>query len=404
MLQVPVLTGARTQTSIHDVPDDLLETILLRVSSPVHLARAGAACKLWRRVIADGRFAARFRSMHAPAVAGYYFNSFRSFRRMPGPSGSIRPSFDPSPSTGIDPRYFSLDFLSDDVIAGTHSAIVLDSRGSLLLIEFEGLRYFRGSFPAALVVCEPLTQRYEKIPRPRDFDGGCTYLRSYLVDGKTGCDDPISMSSFRVLCDMYRGGVAHAAMFTAGGSEDSWSEKAIDHVSPVLDHTRLIKGRAGGCWYFYIQGMTWIVLDGATGEYSSLDLPTTVDWGLNGDYTRMHRFYVAEGRDGKPRIFSFKDNTVKVFARLGGDGEWALERSLLLRYHEHWDTSVWAKGPGFIVVALEVSWVNEHVNLRQLLSVDLETMEVKPAEEDKFRIHHPCTLPCPPTLRACLDG
>ncbi|CAL5006518.1 unnamed protein product [Urochloa decumbens] len=398
-----MVAGARTPTRIHDVPHDLLEAILLRVSSPVCLARAGAACKRWRCVIADDGFAARYLSLHAPAVAGYYFHSFRSCCGKPGPSGSIRPSFDPLPFAGIDPRYFSLDFLSDDVIAGVHSATVLDSRGGLLLIEFQGFRYFRERFPAALVVCEPLTRRYEKIPRPRDFDGGCIYWRSYLIDGETG-GDRISMSSFRVLCELYRGGVAHAAMFTAGGSEDSWREKAIDHVSPVLDHTRLIKGRAGGCWYFYMQGMTWIVLDGATGEYSSLDLPTTVDWGLNGDYTRMRRFYVASGRDGKPRIFSFKDNTVKVFARLGGDGEWALERSLVLRYHEHWEANVWAMGPGFIVVALEVSWINEHVNLRQHLSVDLETMEVQPAGEDKFRILHPCTLPYPPALRACLDG
>jgi hypothetical protein len=58
--------------------------------------------------------------LHAPAAAGYYFNSCRSFwTMMAKPWASIRPSFDTSPSaaaTGVnvDPRHFSLDFLSDD--------------------------------------------------------------------------------------------------------------------------------------------------------------------------------------------------------------------------------------------------------------------------------------------------
>ncbi|RCV30968.1 hypothetical protein SETIT_6G138600v2 [Setaria italica] len=360
------MVDART-TSIHDLPDDLLEAILLRVSSPVCLARAGAACKLWRRVIAGDRFAARFRSMHAPAVAVYYSNSCRSFRSMAKPWTSIRPSFDPSPSTatGIDPRNFSLHFLSDDVIVGLHRATVLDSRGGLVLIEFDGLQHIRQTFPDELVVCEPLTRRKEKIPRPRGLDDGdcmiCIYGRSYLVDAAGEASGfTISMSSFRVLCDM---------------------EKAIDHVSPKVDHTRRILGRAGGSWYFYIKGMTWIVLDGSTGEYSSSDLPTTVDWGLD-DHTRMYGFSVTDGCDGiKPRIIKLLDldNTVKMFARLGGNGdEWALEK---------WHLYLWAQGPGFIIVALEVIW----------------TMELKPAAEEMLNMLYRCTLPCPPALRVCLD-
>ncbi|PUZ51357.1 hypothetical protein GQ55_6G177800 [Panicum hallii var. hallii] len=343
-------------TSIHDVPEDLLEVILLRVSSPVCLALAGAACKLWRRVIAGARFAGLYRSLHAPAAAGYYFNSCRSFwTMMAKPWASIGPSFDTLPSAAAT------------------------GRGGLLLIEFNGLHYIPRTFPDVLVVCEPLTRRYEKIPPPLDFDRrSCTYWRSYLVDGEgeeaAVGGRTIRMSNFRVLCEMYRGGVARAAVFTAGsgGAGSSWSERAIGHVVPKLDPTRRILGHAGGSWYyFYIKGMTmWI----------------------------KYNLYVTEGRDGDHRIFSLLDGTVKVFARLGGaGGGWALERSVSLRYNDKWHMYLWATGPGFIIVALE------YTRARQFLSVDLETMEVKAAAEEKWDTLYPCTLPCPPALRACLD-
>ncbi|PAN35184.1 hypothetical protein PAHAL_6G187500 [Panicum hallii] len=347
-------------TSIHDVPEDLLEVILLRVSSPVCLALAGAACKLWRRVVAGARFAGLYRSCMRPpppattstAAAPYARRSTPRHPRLPPGSMSIPAT---SPST------------SSRMIVG------------LLLIEFNGLHYIPRTFPDVLVVCEPLTRRYEKIPPPLDFDRrSCTYWRSYLVDGEgeeaAVGGRTISMSNFRVLCEMYRGGVARAAVFTAGsgGAGSSWSERAIGHVVPKLDPTRRILGHAGGSWYyFYVKGMTmWI----------------------------KYNLYVTEGRHGDPRIFSLLDGTVKVFARLGGArGGWALERSVSLRYHDKWHMYLWATGPGFIIVALE------YTRARQFLSVDLETMEVKAAAEEKWDTLYPCTLPCPPALRACLD-
>ncbi|TVU49473.1 hypothetical protein EJB05_00786, partial [Eragrostis curvula] len=59
-------------TSIHDVTDDLLELILLQVSSAVCLVHAAATCMLWCHVIAGAGFLRRFRSLHGTHVLGCY--------------------------------------------------------------------------------------------------------------------------------------------------------------------------------------------------------------------------------------------------------------------------------------------------------------------------------------------
>ncbi|TVU49494.1 hypothetical protein EJB05_00807, partial [Eragrostis curvula] len=60
-------------TNIDDLADELLELVLLRVSSPLSLVRAAAACKSWRRVIAADGFLRRFRSLHGPLVVGHFY-------------------------------------------------------------------------------------------------------------------------------------------------------------------------------------------------------------------------------------------------------------------------------------------------------------------------------------------
>ena len=48
--------GGATSTAVHDVPDHVLEVILLRLNSHVSLIRAASACKRWCRVVADAGF------------------------------------------------------------------------------------------------------------------------------------------------------------------------------------------------------------------------------------------------------------------------------------------------------------------------------------------------------------
>ncbi|CAO1939551.1 unnamed protein product, partial [Urochloa humidicola] len=60
--------GARPAMDV--MHDDALGLVLERVDSHVSLIRAAAVCRRWRRAITDAAFLRRYRSLHAPAVAG----------------------------------------------------------------------------------------------------------------------------------------------------------------------------------------------------------------------------------------------------------------------------------------------------------------------------------------------
>jgi hypothetical protein len=114
------------------------------------------------------------------------------------------------------------------------------------------------------------------------------------------------MSNFRVLCMFKRDGVMHAAMFTVGSS---WSNKNIGHIAPSLQWPDFL-GRAGGSWYFYVEGRILVELDGATGDSTSSVIPAIEE------SDQRCKYLVTEGRDGKPRFFTVFNNTMKVFAKL----------------------------------------------------------------------------------------
>ncbi|CAL4898296.1 unnamed protein product [Urochloa decumbens] len=374
-----------------DMNDDILGLVLERVGSHVSLIRAAAVCKRWRRAIADAGFLRRYRSLHAPSVAGYYRDGGGDHRFR------VAPVFVPSSPSMLDARHFSLDFL---LPYGAGSWDIIDSRGSLLLV------HRRGSEPAFpdMVVCEPLTRRCVAISPPADFSVGRSLLmESFLVDGYNNkAGGRISVSNFRVRCVLYSGGHTHTAMFTMGGDTGLlWTEKTIDHSAPQFGLSHSL-GHAGGSWYFYVKGRTLIVLDGSTGDFSSSVLPPLEDWDL---YTWTYNFFVTSGRDGMPRIITVIGDTMKLFAKLDGC-EWVLEKSVLLPKatqdlpgYQPWffnlPQNVLMRGEGFVVLSPMYGgpWP---------FSINLETMEVAPAAYMGLMMYR-CELPWPPALHACLD-
>ncbi|KAF8692305.1 hypothetical protein HU200_039914 [Digitaria exilis] len=362
--------------------DDALGLILLRVDSHVSLIRAAAVCRRWRGAIVDAVFLRRYRSLHAPAVPGHYHNG--SWRQDTGPV------FDPSSTSMVDPSHFSLDFLPD----GAGPWFVVDSRGSLLLLcDNRSLGF---GFPH-MVVCEPLTRRFESIPTLAEpMDMACTYL----IDGVAiEAGGHISMSNFRVLCLFQSDGVVRNSMLTAG---PLWGEPNICHAMPNLDST-ISMGRAGGKRYFCINGSTLVELDGSTGDFTSSVFP---DIGCLDFNIGMCNFFVTQLQDGKPRIIAVVDITLKVFVRRD-NGEWALEKSVFLCkatsvlpgyklcffYHHQ---VILTRGTRFIILSplVEKTWP---------YSIDLETMEVKQATDDAGEIMYRSELPWPPDLHAHID-
>ncbi|CAN6361531.1 unnamed protein product [Urochloa humidicola] len=95
----PTTAGATT-TSIDDFPDDLLELVLLRIPSPITIARAAATCRPWRRLISGADFLRRHGCLHTPPVLGHFYASrATSFVPLPNHWGRQRPRLMSSAAT-----------------------------------------------------------------------------------------------------------------------------------------------------------------------------------------------------------------------------------------------------------------------------------------------------------------
>ncbi|CAL4995311.1 unnamed protein product [Urochloa decumbens] len=404
--------------AMDDVNDDILGLILERIDSHPVLIRAAATCKRWRRAIADAGFLRRYRSLHGPTIAaGHYFNGRRGVcwpRREPWfvPSSPLPPPFGAC--------LFSLDFLPCE--ADPTRREVLDTRGSLLLVDLSS-GYFTD-----LVVCEPLTRCYVRIPAP-EFIGGSFPWGLYLIDGDAvdeAGQRSIGMSNFRVMCMFDRGDVAHAGVFTATGV-GTWTKMAADHIAGNLRGTTRL-GRAGGSWYFYVAGGTLVALDGSTGEFSSSTLPaaavgTLLSWDSHKWSSNV--FVTDNRRDGMPRVVVVARGVMKVLAR-PLDDEWVLEKEVVLSEvthglpgyeasffngRGHGPVDVVTRGTGFVVLSVRVNEFGD-MNFfeffepsaeRWVFSIDIETMEAAPADAGLGPMAYPCELPWPPALQACLD-
>ena len=245
-------------TTLHDVPDRLLEPILERLmSSPLCLVRAAATCKRWRRIMGRSWFfvtelcKARPRAPYPRPVAGNYYNRV-------SPLGGREIAFVPTAQHGVESRRFSLDFLPD--IA---SWDIVDSRGSLLLL-CDG---------HDLIVCEPLTGLYQGILWPGVFR---RRLVVFLLDGGDE-DSRVSMSNFRVTCALFRFGDRNARACAFSAAAGGWTSATALSSKPVFPDGDLdpIHFAGSNDWsaYWTVGDITVIVLDEDAAELLSFVMP-----------------------------------------------------------------------------------------------------------------------------------
>uniref|UniRef100_J3MWP0 F-box domain-containing protein n=1 Tax=Oryza brachyantha TaxID=4533 RepID=J3MWP0_ORYBR len=375
-------------TTLGDLPDRILELILLSLPrSPVWLVRAAATCRRLRRVVTSDRFLSWInRPPLPPPVAGHYHYRRRasSSRRPAGRSLTFVPSASAPTSLGVDGRHFSLDFLP----GGGSLWEPVDSGGSILLLakKSTGATRRRRRFFRDLVVCEPVTRRYQRIPpvveNDDDADAAARYDHQhclgvflFLHDGDTCSIDMwgrarSSMARYRLICVVYRGYSGMAAGDEAGTigaySFDPNQGKRRNHrvrrprwhdlieVQPSwampkcwsvhirgTDSIRFV-GRAGGSLFWAMRDHNeLLVLNEWPSGFGLLGLPAdipvselqvVVDHG-NGNNSEGPPPLVVDR--GNLRVVCLdREHVLRVFAtrrqRYGGDGEWVLERSLRL--------------------------------------------------------------------------
>lgn len=397
-------------TNIDDLPDDLLECVLLRLaaSSPLCLIRAAFACKRFRRLVADARFRSLVdggRPGGGPAVLGHYYTLDRpaNCRHHPPVSDPPFVPSSPSPSPSIGHR-FSLDYLPFD-----RPRELIDSHGSLLLFVNGpwGTRWGDRHYPRFpdLLVCEPLTRRFQGIARMPPPLGSLVFCGAYLIAGGGGGGGGVGMSNYRVLC-MF----GELACVFSPGIDGGWrfvdtAAKYGDGEDVEFPEDTQFVGRAAGKIYWWASGGLVQVFDEATATFFLMEFPEHMRW----EY-RKSNLRVIGGVDGGGgiRVVRMTGEDLEIYGESGG-GEWAVERSVRLAdatrglpgRQEVFFTAeapaariVTAGGDGFVTLAPaeDETW---------LFSVDLETME---AERDHGRNKHvgeahPCS---PPPLAAVL--
>ncbi|CAL5064884.1 unnamed protein product [Urochloa decumbens] len=390
-----------TSSTVHDVPDHVLEMILLGLDSSVCLLRAASACRRWRRVVADAGFLDRFRLLRA--IPGHYASRL---------SRNGSPVFVPS-STQQRAQSFSLDFVPK--IDGSWE--IADSRGTLLLLMKNNGVTRSHRFNPDLVVCEPLTRRYEAISCPPQ--GQCLGL--FLGGGGAG-HGMIGMANFKVLAVGLRKHPtawdrAVPAVCEYSRRDGRWHSvhclwNAHIHL-PDRIWSFFFAGRANGSLYWGIIGdahygydRAGLVVDEATAAASrvALPVPESIHEWHEGRCLR-----VIGGEGGALRVVRFIENQVKVYARFHGGNEWVLENLLLIPTIA---TTIRAAGARNKIVAAHETYVLVAPKESAcLFLVDLKTMAVERGQDwnmycdgdvgDLYELPaYRYQLPWPPILKA----
>ncbi|KAF8666427.1 hypothetical protein HU200_053536 [Digitaria exilis] len=267
---------APTDTTIHDLGDDLLLAIFLRLPSLPSLVRAAFACRSFLAAVRSSpAFRRRFRDLHPPPLLGLFFD----------PCGPYVPSFtplrrqsDPDLAAAVRGADFFLTRVpaTDDASPGWG---VLDCRGGYL--------FLLNSEDEETATYNPVTRVLDLIPLPPDE----------IMDEVLACHGVHLISSdeapgsFRVVYVFSNESRVRATVFSSCTREWRvlpWEEPAPEQQGWLPQGTQV----NGSLYWAHKEQAYMMVLDTATLQFSSIDLPEQMKG-------QGHLYRVGETKDGK---------------------------------------------------------------------------------------------------------
>ncbi|KAF8711597.1 hypothetical protein HU200_029048 [Digitaria exilis] len=400
--ECPPVGETSTTSTVHDVPDHVLELILLRLDASACLVRAASACKRWCRVVAGAGFLKRFRLLHVP-VMGYYHNY------------SDLPVFQV-------PASMSLDFLPE--IDGTW--MVIDSRNGILLVQNRHKTIKSYDVDPDLAVCEPLTWQYKTIRMPeplrRPHDDASRSLGLFLSSGgmrrgeaagrrgghHSSNANNISLSNFKIIDVLLTGHMAFRSRVVPAASvyrsshggwrlvTCGWKKGSNATVLSRDDDCFAFAGRANGSLYWTsIQGLgRALVVEEATARVSLEHLPVSIE-----RWSEASAFRVLGSECGSTlRAVCLVGDYLSFYARRRG-GEWVFQTNANLRLPQDIRGALWLPE---ILAAHETCVLVASQGCTRLLEVDLKTMAVERVRKrvDNEWPVYAYEMPWPPTLKA----
>ncbi|XP_052166841.1 uncharacterized protein LOC127783688 [Oryza glaberrima] len=401
--------------AVNELPDELLESVFLRLASPICLVRAASTCRRWCRVVADAGFLRLYRSRNALTIGSYIATDtgFDTNSSHPSPSCGLSMlafmpvASSPAAVTNNSDHRFSLDFLPDPAGVDTYW-VLADSHGGLLLLVPRSCYW--GSALFSIAVCEPLTRRCRTVIPPLD-SVNVPRIDAFLLGsggGEKKNNNVAGVSNFSVLFILYDNwsGSKTACIFSTFTGAGEEMRLRLTRSMDLGDLIRRPKGvprsdldadamhfagRAGGSLYWgTIYGVVF-ALDESTGELSPLTLPKCTGEQQPPFYC-LHNLRAIGGAGddddaGRARIVRVVQHSdLEVLTPLHGSGgsgeEWTVEKTLrlpeLTRGLPGWkrcffETPIAAR----IMAVIGRSVVMTPPNVTWPFSVDLDTMELE---------------------------
>ncbi|CAN6334964.1 unnamed protein product [Urochloa humidicola] len=263
------------------LPVDLMEEILLRVDDTADLISASTACTSFHRLISDGRFLRRFRSLHRRPILGiladfYERDSEISFY-------PVRPPHSSAPAA----RAFTqaADFsVKSSIRDPTHYWHIRDARDGRVLLSRRDARDIKSLFVLEylmLMVYDPLCRRQVQIPHiPHDLlaavgHGDDWYWQEFdpfLVPVATADTDDLS---FQVMCNVLSEHKVETFLYSS--VTEQWHGMASSSIKSCKNMrfpSLMERCYARGCFYWvdYIETVM-LMLDMSEMKFSLIDLP-----------------------------------------------------------------------------------------------------------------------------------
>ncbi|CAN6355887.1 unnamed protein product [Urochloa humidicola] len=300
----PAKPHTPSSTTIHDLGNDLLLDIFLRLPSLPSLVRAALACRPFLAAVRSSpAFRRRFREHHAPPLVGFFFES----------DGSDIPSFspirrraDPDLAAAVRGADVFLTRLPYHEEASTGWDIAECRGGHLLLYNWDIEK---------IAVYNPLTRALDLLPTPPDeVSNGCRGKFSY--DDFFLFYDDETPGLFRVVLFCHDKSRLRAAVFRSRTREWQilpWSGPAPAQRSGK--HWLLMGTQANGKLYCaHAKQAYTVVLDSNTLQFSFMELPEYLK-GQGQLYT------IGETKNGKLCMVSVVGFTLQIwFPRADADG------------------------------------------------------------------------------------
>jgi hypothetical protein len=235
------------------LPDEILEDIFLRLTTPADLACAAAVCASFRRVASGRRFLRRFLPprLHPPPLLGFLEHRGRGgFHQAEPPYGSA-----PAARAVAQAVDFSFSFLPSP--AGGWR--VCDARDGRVLLS-RSVSSSSAAF-ADLAACDPLHRRYVQIPRIpghllsssfAPYRDDAVEFEPFLAPDDPGEDK--DEPSFQVICSVRSW--YSAVIFVFSSVTGIWSRVTSISFPPrraIKDPKVLVRYYACGC-FFWVNG------------------------------------------------------------------------------------------------------------------------------------------------------